>query len=70
MFQIINGSADKEDVVLDFSAVEVLSPSFADELLSQLNEKYGMDKVKIVNAKSAAVSETLEAIKLVKANAS
>lgn len=59
--QIVNGSAQKEDVVLDFAGVEVLSPSYADELMTVLRAKYGNEKVKIVNA-SQAVSETFEAV--------
>ena len=59
--QIINGSADKEDVVLDFSGVEVLTPSYADELLKALKGKYTPDKVKVINT-SQTVSETIQAI--------
>ncbi len=59
--QIVNGSAEREDVVLDFTGVEVLTPSYADELLRALREKYGTDKVKIINT-SKAVAETLQAV--------
>ena len=59
--QIVNGSAEREDVVLDFMGVEVLTPSYADELLRTLQEKYGTNKVKITNA-SQAVIETLNAV--------
>ena len=61
--QIVNGSAEKEDVVLDFAGVEVLTPSFADELLTGLREKYGSEKIKIINT-SQAVSETFKAIEV------
>ncbi len=59
--QIVNGSAEREDVVLDFSGVEVLTPSYADELLRALKEKYGSDKVKTINT-SNAIAETLKAV--------
>lgn len=59
--QIVNGSADKEGVVLDFSGVEVLTPSYADELMRTLNEKYGSEKVIITNT-SKAVAETFQAV--------
>jgi len=59
--QIVNGSAEKEDVVIDFNGVEILTPSFADELLHGLREKYGQEKVKIINT-SPAVSETIKII--------
>lgn len=38
--QIINGSEDSEGIVLDFSGVEVLTPSFADEFITGLKELY------------------------------
>ena len=59
--QIVNGSTEREDMVLDFAGVEVLTPSYADELLRTLKEKYGSEKVKIVNA-SNAVEETFQAV--------
>ncbi|MDP2930728.1 MAG: STAS-like domain-containing protein [bacterium] len=59
--QIVNGSAEREDVVLDFAEVEVLTPSYADELLRVLREKYGVDKVEIINT-SKAVAETIRAV--------
>ena len=59
--QIFNGSAEREDMVLDFTGVEVLTPSYADELLRTLREKYGVDKVEIINT-SKAVDETLQAV--------
>lgn len=61
--QIISGSVDKEDIVLDFTEVEVLTPSYADELLIGLKEKYNADKIKIINT-SPAVSETFKIIGL------
>ncbi len=59
--QIVNGSAERENVVLDFTGVEVLTPSYADELLRTLKEKYGSEKVRIVNT-SNAVAETFQAV--------
>lgn len=59
--QIVNGSAEKEDVIIDFNGVEILTPSFADELLHGLREKYGHDKIKIINT-SPAASETIKII--------
>ncbi len=59
--QIINGSADKENIVLDFSGVEVLTPSYADELLKGLRDHYGKEKIEIVNALGPA-AETIQAI--------
>ena len=60
--QIVNGSAEREDVVLDFARVEVLAPSYADELLNSLEAKYGPSKVRVVSA-TGEVSEALEVIR-------
>ncbi|MCG2699814.1 STAS-like domain-containing protein [Candidatus Parcubacteria bacterium] len=60
--QIINGSVEKEDITLDFMNVEVLTPSYADELLRALEGKYGSDKIKIINT-SQAVLATIQAVK-------
>ena len=59
--QIVNGSAERENVVLDFDGVGVLTPSYADELLRTLRGKYEVDKVEIINT-SKAVDETLKAV--------
>lgn len=58
--QIINGSS--EDIVLDFAGVEILTPSYADELLDLLKNEYGNKKIKIENAQTAAVRDTLQAV--------
>ena len=63
LVQIINGSAEKEAVILDLSGVEILTPSYADELLHFLWDKYGKDNVKIENIETPVVGDTLKAIK-------
>ena len=60
--QITNGSSSDQEIVLDFAGVEILTPSFADELLRLLREKYGEDGVRLENTESATVRETLESI--------
>ncbi|MFA6135748.1 MAG: STAS-like domain-containing protein [Candidatus Paceibacterota bacterium] len=59
--QIVNGSADKEDIILDFEGVEVLTPSYADEILQELKKKYSSNKIKVINT-SPSVSETMQAV--------
>jgi hypothetical protein len=61
IYQMINGSAEKENVVLDFADIEVLSPSYADELLQSLRNKYGAEKIEIINI-TPVIQETLDAI--------
>lgn len=60
--QIVNGSGSDREVVLDFSGVEILTPSFADELLHLLRENYGEAGIRLENTESATVRETLKAI--------
>lgn len=60
--QIVNGSTEQEDIILDFGGVEILTPSFADELLHFLWRKYGREKVKIENAQTLTVADSLKAI--------
>ena len=46
--QIINGEKDTaDDLVLDFTDVEVVTPSFADEFIRQLRELYPKKEIKI-----------------------
>lgn len=63
--QIVNGSTQQENVVLDFTGVEVLTPSYADELLRILKDKYGPEKIEIINT-SQTVSETIQAVTSIK----
>ena len=60
--QLVNGSAATENVVLDFAGVEILTPSYADELLHTLKEIYGENKVKVENAETGTVRDTLTAV--------
>ncbi len=50
---------DDEDVVVDFAGVFVLTPSWADEFLTPLCDRFG-DKVRLVNTDNASVKATLE----------
>lgn len=59
--QIVNGSAEKENVILDFTGVEVLTPSYADELLKALKDRYGSEKIEIKNT-SPTVSQTIQTV--------
>ncbi len=60
MFQIINGAVEDKEIVLDFAGVEILTPSFADELIHQLKERYKEKKiVKTINAETSTVKDVL-----------
>lgn len=60
--QIVNGSSISEEIVLDFLGVEVLTPSFADEFLHLLKNKYEGREIRLENTESATVKETLNSI--------
>ena len=57
--QILNGFTDSE-VQLDFSSVEVLTPSFADEFIKGLKAEYKDKKVTLMDfEKNVVIKETL-----------
>lgn len=61
--QIINGSNDPEGIVLDFSGVEILTPSFADEFIKGLKEIYKDKPIKIQGYENnIVIKETLETL--------
>lgn len=47
-----------EEIVVDFSGVVVLTPSWADEFLTPLYKRF-TDKVKLLNTENPSVSATL-----------
>lgn len=63
MVQMINGAGASEGIVLDLSGVEILTPSYADELLHNLRDKYGSEKITIESTETEAVRATLKALK-------
>ncbi|MBI4268686.1 DUF4325 domain-containing protein [Candidatus Uhrbacteria bacterium] len=50
------------DIELDFEGVFVLAPSWADEFVTPLTEKWG-DRVHCVNTENSSVRATLEFLK-------
>ncbi|MBU4370006.1 STAS-like domain-containing protein [Patescibacteria group bacterium] len=60
IFQIVNGSIDEKEVILDFAGVEILTPSFADELLYLLKDKYkAIKEIKVKNTETPVVADTI-----------
>jgi hypothetical protein len=55
----------KEEITVDFVGVDVLTPSWADEVLTSLVEQYGKEKVKFVNTENPSVKATLEILNYV-----
>lgn len=63
--QIINGSNDPEGIILDFSEVEVLTPSFADEFIKNLKEIYADKKINFQGIENnAVITDTLTVLHL------
>ena len=61
--QIINGSNDAEGIILDFSEVEILTPSFADEFINGLKELYQNKKITFKGVTSNTINnDTLSAL--------
>lgn len=53
-----------EKIEVDFTGVEVLTPSWADEFLSPLFSSFG-DRVNLKNTKNASVIESLKILNLI-----
>lgn len=49
---------ENEDVVLDFAGIIVLTPSWADEFLTPLRNRF-KEKVKLINTDNASIKATL-----------
>ena len=62
LFQIVNGTEEKE-VVIDFDGVLVLTPSYADEFLTEVHKRYdGKKSIFLHNTNSASVKEALKVL--------
>lgn len=65
--QIINGVDDSEEITLDFSQVEVLTPSFADEFTKGLKEIYPNKKIRLEGfTDNPLTKDTLTSLGLIK----
>ncbi|OHA63926.1 MAG: hypothetical protein A2940_01160 [Candidatus Wildermuthbacteria bacterium RIFCSPLOWO2_01_FULL_48_29] len=51
-----------DSVVVDFAEVVVLSPSWADEFLTPLRERFGEENVKLQNTENLSVQATLRSL--------
>ena len=51
---------DDKKIIVDFDGVLVLSPSWADEFITKLKEKYS--QVELINTSNASVKASLEII--------
>jgi len=58
---LIDGVKKKDEVIVDFAGVKVLTPSWADEVITKLAENYS---VKVENTDNPTVRETLKTLSL------
>ncbi len=54
----INTASESEEIFLDFSGVMVLTPSWADEFVTKLRQRFGK-RVTLKNTDNASVKATL-----------
>ncbi|GBR76464.1 protein DUF4325 [Candidatus Termititenax persephonae] len=52
----------QEEIVIDFAGVDVLTPSWADEFITQIKEQYADNKLVFANDGNPTVKETLAII--------
>ena len=50
-----------EEIVIDFSDIKVLTPSWADEVITKLAEKF--KNIKLINTDNSTVRSTLETLR-------
>ena len=62
----LNNLKDDEEIILDFKGIKVLSPSWADEIITPLIERCGIDRVKLINTDNVSVQSTLKFISKVR----
>jgi hypothetical protein len=53
----------KEQVILDFTGVSALSPSWADEFITPLHKTYG-DRLRLAPVDNSSVDATLQILKI------
>lgn len=54
--------SEAEEIIVDFSDVVVLTPSWADEFLTPLRDRFGR-RVKLVNTDNASIKAALDILK-------
>jgi hypothetical protein len=58
---LLKGLDVDEEIIIDFSGVKVLAPSWADEVLTKIAQNYS--KIKLINTENASVKASLETLK-------
>ena len=64
--QIVNGADGANEIVLDVSGVELLTPSFADELINGIKRDLPNSTVRVVGLENnVVIKDTLKSLNLI-----
>lgn len=55
---VLNEVSENEEIIVDFADIAVLTPSWADEFLTQLKNRFN-NRVKLLNTDNASIKATL-----------
>jgi len=58
---LVKDLSEDETIEIDFKGVKVLTPSWADEVITNIKKKF--KKVEFINAENSSVKATLEALR-------
>lgn len=61
----LNSVSEKENIEIDFDGVVTFTPSWADEFITPILNKYG-DKVKLIRTDNPSVKATLKLLESIK----
>jgi hypothetical protein len=53
---------ENDDIILDFSGIKVLAPSWADEFISGINKEFSNSRVQYINTENPSVKATLKTV--------
>ncbi|MBD3366379.1 DUF4325 domain-containing protein [candidate division WWE3 bacterium] len=62
---VLKDLPENEKIILDFEGVSTFTPSWGDEFLTYMLEKYG-DRIKMENTENPSVQATLEILNSIK----
>jgi hypothetical protein len=61
---VFNAVAPKEDIILDFNEIKVLTPSWADEFITGIKTAFSND-LQFINTENPSVKASLKTVLLV-----
>lgn len=64
--QILNGIVGSNDIEINFSGVQILTPSFADEFVKGLKNLYPNNPIKFYGLDNNVIKDTLTSLGLIK----